>query len=864
MRRELDKSYLLAAYKETDREVRIAYSKVGCILVLILVPAGSTLDYLVYPHLLWANFKIRILVDVLTAGILALHFTAVGRRYIGLLALSWVLLVNLALSWMIYVSEGAVSPYYAGLNLVILGVGVLLPWGFTETSFACIITMAMYLTACFMHKQTPVHWETLYNNIYFLVLTDIICVTSSYFKSKGRFEDFRLRHELDVRNKELADLDRLKSQFFANVNHELRTPLTLILSPVDTLLHRDPPLPQEIGQTLAMVKNNGLRLLKLINDMLEIIRLEESGLKIDKQRVDLGTFVPGIVNSIRHLATKKGIDFAMDGQGSPLMIQGDPSRLEKVLLNLLTNAIKFTDTGGRIVTRWSANCEMARVEVQDTGIGIAEKELPHVFDRFHQADGSSTRKHQGVGLGLALCKELIDEHDGKLTAHSRVGAGTTFVMELPLDRSTPEAGDGASFDTAAIEEDPFASTFREADRAGPVGRGLGDGEPIEEVGSGDYRVLVVDDEADMRQFLVTSLAQEYRVLQAACGLSGFDIATRQRPDLILLDMMLPGMDGLDVCRRLKKSEHTRDIKIVLLTARADDGLKIEALERGVDDFLTKPFSTVEVKTRIKHLLAASRLQSDLRQRNDELEQTLGRLRSTEAQLIQSEKMNALGSLAAGLLHEINNPLNYTITAVQLLQEASGDLDEDAKETIDDIDEGMQRIRDIVTDLRAFAYPQQVEKREKFEIDSVLASAMRFTAQLHDGQYIDRDLAEGCPVVGSKSQVSQVFVNLLINALHAVSPVRHSRHPSIRIASRRHEDRLRVTVRDNGVGIDPDVLPRIFDPFYTTRDVGQGMGLGLSICHTIIKNHGGQISVRSEKDAYTEVVLELPLAETPEK
>ena len=497
------------------------------------------------------------------------------------------------------------------------------------------------------------------------------------------------------------------------------------------------------------------------------------------------------------------------------------------MLNLLTNAIKFTDPGGRILTRWQANCEMARVEVQDSGIGIPQQDLPHVFERFRQADGSSTRRFQGVGLGLALCKELVEEHSGRLTVTSQVGQGTTFVVELPIDHKpvSIETLD-APESTALVEEDPFASTFRAADRAGPVGRH--DEDTLEaEVGQGQHLLLVVDDEVDMRQFLVSALAEEYRVLQASTGPMGLDIALNKRPDLILLDMMLPGMDGLSICRRLRAESHTRDLKILLVTARSDEGTKLEALERGVDDFLTKPFSLIEVKTRIRHHLKEATLQRDLRERNVELQNTLDRLQSTEAQLIQSEKMNALGSLAAGLLHEINNPLNYTITAVQLLQDAldhEPTFDDDARETIQDIDQGMKRIRDIVTDLRAFAYPQEGQKREPFEVADALEIAMRFTAHLRNGIQIESDLESSCPVIGSKSQFSQVLVNILVNALHAVEQVTDRREPQIQVRCLREGAHLVMRIRDNGVGIDPESLSRIFDPFFTTRQVGQGMGL----------------------------------------
>ena len=255
-----------------------------------------------------------------------------------------------------------------------------------------------------------------------------------------------------------------------------------------------------------------------------------------------------------------------------------------------------------------------------------------------------------------------------------------------------------------------------------------------------------------------------------------------------------------------------------------------------------------------------RLRYELDLRNAELERTLVQLREAEAQLIQSEKMNALGSLAAGLLHEINNPLNYTMTAVQLAQLSAEDKgDEDLDDTLRDIDEGMKRIRDIVSGLRTFAYPEQAENAQRLQMTDAVETAMRFTAHVRNGQVIERELVPDGTVLASKTHITQVLVNLLTNALRAVEAVKSERTPRVRVSTERAGDRLRVKVWDNGVGIDPETLPRIFDPFFTTADVGEGTGLGLSICHTIIKNHGGTIQVRSEKDQWTEVEFDLPSA-----
>jgi two-component system sensor histidine kinase PhcS len=228
--------------------------------------------------------------------------------------------------------------------------------------------------------------------------------------------------------------------------------------------------------------------------------------------------------------------------------------------------------------------------------------------------------------------------------------------------------------------------------------------------------------------------------------------------------------------------------------------------------------------------------------------------------VQSEKINALGSLAAGLLHEINNPLNYTLTALQLAQVLVSNADSDLKEILDDIHEGMTRIGNIVTDLRTFAYPSKEGTQERFGVDAALATAVQLTSHELKDVTVKRNLAEAPPVVGSQTQVSHVFMNLLVNAAKAVRTLPADRMPEIAVSSQRVNGRLYVRVRDNGIGIQKDELPRIFDPFFTTREVGDGMGLGLSICHTIVKNHGGSITATSEEGHGTEIVFDLPVME----
>lgn len=867
-------SRLAEAYREFDRNLRARQSIVGYLLTLTLVPLCGILDYFVYPGLLHPLLRARFWCDLIALPGLLTLFGPLGKRHLWIVGNGWLVMPVLTICWMIYASEGAMSPYYAGLNLVMLAASLVMPYTFKEAARFCIFTLASYAAACSLHRVWTPHTAlpkdlaanpgTLFNNISFLVLTSVVCVTASRISSARRFQDFRLRHELDVSNKQLGEsyqklsqLDRLKSAFFANISHELRTPLTLIISPIEDLLRAAAALPGHTRDCLETARQNALRLLKLISDSLDIVRLEEGRAQLHKEMMDLSVFVPAMVDSVKHLATVKGLTLKTDFPSAPLVVSADPAGLEKIVLNILTNAIKFTPQGGCISVRCQRQETLAVVEIEDTGIGIPEQSLPHIFDRFHQVDGSSTRKYQGVGIGLALARDLVQQHGGRLSANSQVGRGTIFRIELPAEDAAVVAAKPA--ETAAA--DPIAKIYKAANRA--VTLSTDQVVAADETGAGQHLVLVVDDEPDMRRFLVGAVAKDHRAIQAGDGPSGLELARQKRPDLVLLDLMLPGMDGLDVCGAIKGDPGTKSTKVVLLTARTDEQSKITALERGADDFMTKPFSTTELQTRLRNLLRAAELEEQLRTHNEKLQATLKKLQETEVQLVQSEKMNALGKLSAGLLHEINNPLNFTFMALQVAEQEVGE-NESLRETLKDIDQGMSRVRGVISDLRAFAHPSELAHKAPFDLNEALTSALQLTA--HElGQFpVERQGMDQVKVLGMKTQVVHVFMNLLMNSADALKAKAAAKSPEssddgppkIVVSCTPRGDRLAVSVRDNGVGVRTEDLPRLLEPFFTTKQVGQGMGLGLSICHTIVKNHGGEITITSDQGKWTEVTFDL--------
>jgi signal transduction histidine kinase len=437
-----------SAFAEHDCQVTISNFKVACALGMVLMPAGILLDRVMYPEQVGFFLQLRLLCSVLIGLFLALLLTPFGRRRYRVLGVTLFMLPATFIAWMIYASpEGATSPYYAGLNLVLMVLAFVLHWTFRESLCAASLVVLLYVGASLpsLLKGDAADRTTgeFINNIYFLVLTGIIVSTGSYFHSKARFREFALRFELDQNrqmledsNRKLKELDEVKSRFFANISHELRTPLTLLLAPLETLVHRY-NLDAETKDLLVTMHSNGMRLLKLINDLLDLVRLESGRMEVKREPLEVTEFVKGLTSAARQVADDKRLRLeTVVGAGLGTVL-ADRDKLEKILLNLTFNALKFTPAGGRVELRAEKQDGQFILSVSDTGMGISAKNLPYVFDRFWQADGSSKRKYQGVGIGLALVKELVEIQGGKVKVESQEGKGTTFTVSLPYQVAEP-------------------------------------------------------------------------------------------------------------------------------------------------------------------------------------------------------------------------------------------------------------------------------------------------------------------------------------------------------------------------------------------------------------------------------------------
>ncbi len=868
---------LRAAFQEYDRRTIINNIKVGCAIGAVLMPVGVVLDALCSPNELLLFLALRLSCSALIGIFWALVVTSFGHKHPRKLGITLAMFPTFFISLMIYLKDGAESPYYAGLNLVLLVVGFVLYWTFFESLIAFTLVLLMYLAACLLHPG-GLSTTDLENNLYFLVLTGVIVMTGSYYHSKYRFREFALRYELDRNrrqleesNQKLMELDQIKTRFFANVSHELRTPLTLLLAPLETLLQRF-HLDSDTKGLLVTMHSNGMRLLKLINDLLALVRLESGRMEIKREPLQVLDFVKGIASAARQVADDKRLLLQTEVDPGLGTILADRDKLEKIVLNLVFNSLKFTPSGGRVELRAGKEGEQLVLVVKDTGMGISEKHLPFIFDRFWQADGSSNRKYQGVGIGLSLVKELTELQGGAVAVESKEGKGTKFTVRLPYEKAEPVAevmddGENSSLPSAdgrtVASEEWLSNLYRRAElfpALTPVQETL---RPVE-IGPNGHkpRLLVADDEPDMLRFLRSQLSRDYHVLEAVDGQQAIEKAAQFLPDIILLDMMMPEKDGLQACREIRNHTATQSVPIILLTARADEETKLAALTAGASDFLPKPFSTTELHIRIKNLVQSHDYQRKLSKQNTVLESTIEQLKETETQLVQSEKLASLGRMSAGIIHEINNPLNFAATGLFTLKNktkhVAPDQQEEYQEILKDVEEGITRVKNIVSDLRMFTHPE-TESRDQVEVAEVVAAALRFLSnEWRNRVEIVRALAPDQTIWGNKNKLIHVLVNLFQNSLDALKAKSfESDKPTIWIEGRTEPDKSVLVVRDNGTGIDSEHLDKIFDPFYTTKDVGDGMGLGLAICYRIVQDCGGRISVRTEQGKFCEFTLEFP-------
>ena len=447
----------------------------------------------------------------------------------------------------------------------------------------------------------PSFWETPVAYVLYVLFILIIILVAVYIL----FTIYRLKHEVSV-EQQISDI---KLRFFTNISHELRTPLTLIAGPVEQVLKND-KLPADAREQLVVVERNTNRMLRLVNQILDFRKIQNKKMKMQVQRVDIVPFVRKVMENFEAVAEEHRIDFLFQTEKEHLYLWVDADKLEKIVFNLLSNAFKYTPNGKMITMFIREDEKMVSIGVQDQGIGIAENKKKSLFVRFENLVDKNLFNQASTGIGLSLVKELVEMHKATISVDSHLGEGSCFKVdflkgkehydkeaEFILEDADAPARMGQVVDIAnsSIQSETLVSD---------------DSEKIDDVYGEEFAkeenskelMLLVEDNQELREFLRSIFSPMYRVVEAADGKEGASKALKYLPDIIISDVMMPEKDGIEMTRELRADMTTSHIPIILLTAKTTIESKLEGLEYGADDYITKPFSATYLQARVENLL----------------------------------------------------------------------------------------------------------------------------------------------------------------------------------------------------------------------------------------------------------------------
>lgn len=665
-----------------------------------------------------------------------------------------------------------------------------------------------------------------------------------------------------------------KTRFFANISHELRTPLTLILGPADKLTRAE-GLDESQRRDAEVIVRNARTLLKHVEDLLAMARLEADEMKPQYSDVDLGALVQASAAHFDSLASERGIDFQVD-VAAPARGRFDRNKIQRVALNLLSNAFKFAPAGGRVRCSLATRRQHVRLEVADSGPGIAAADRDRVFERFAQTDQGSTRRHGGTGLGLAIVRDFVTLHGGTIEVDDAAEGGARFVVDLPLlpaeaglaDRSSPAPEDtltGAELTKQALAE------LRTQRRTLPAPSVTGD----------RPRVLVVEDNSDMNRFVCETLSAEFDVEAAYDGREGLDRAVATPPDLVITDVMMPEMAGDELLTALRDRPETRDIPVAVLSAGADQEQRIELLRRGASDYLMKPFAPEELLARTHNLIEMKRTRDILRA---ELDQQVGDVESLARDLAgkSRELQTALETVRVArdaaeqasrakstflvvVSHELRTPLQAMHLQLARLDRAP-ELEPGPRQTLARLTSSVRRLHGLIESILEYTRIESGKltvAREPVDLGRLCTEVV----EDHRERAGDKGLGLTCSLAPELEAVDSDQILLRVVLGHLVgNAIKFTESGQVELAVARRGEHMVVSVRDTGPGIDAAARGRIFDPFTQLEEARNkhlpGIGLGLTLVRDIAAALGATIELSSEVGSGSTFRVVLPAGPPP--
>jgi signal transduction histidine kinase len=648
----------------------------------------------------------------------------------------------------------------------------------------------------------------------------------------------KTRDDLAATVAQLEEAQQIRARFFANINHEIRSPLSLVLLAVaEVQTHLGAAFEGRTRRNLETIERSSHRLLRLVDDLLLLAAGQESKLRLQFRPADIAAEMSQIAAAWTLAAESRGVTLTYEGLAECTMAV-DIAAFERIVTNVISNAVKYTPRGGRIEVRLTAADPQVRITVRDTGVGIDDDFRARIFGRFEQSKAAVHAGVQGSGIGLALVKQLCEAHGGSVELVSTGKDGSTFAITLPRGAAVPAAT-------------PETSTPRPtSERLTPASFGLsvlpparGAPSPVREVSVGpataNATLLVAEDEPELRAAIVDILSAEFRVLAAPDGQRALEIAREQLPHLLITDLQMPHMDGIELTRRFREMPGNRLAPVVVLTTFGTLGSRLSGFEAGAVDYVLKPFEPAELMARVRSLLS---------------------MRGMALRLHESEKLAALGVMSAGLAHEIRNPANALVNAIgplrQLLPTEQMEPGLPLAQLVDVLEQCSTQIAALSKQLLGFRRPGELAC-EPVEVSELVRRASVLVAPAFETVTLKRELDYTGTIDCARTLFVQVLANLLENGAHAAEA-----GGWVKIHTRSDGARFILEVSDSGKGVPPELRERIFEPFFTTKAPGKGTGLGLTTSREIVVRHGGILEVR-ERDEGTVFYLEIPLRKAAE-
>ena len=639
---------------------------------------------------------------------------------------------------------------------------------------------------------------------------------------RGEKEVYQRAQQLEKENSQLLEAEKSKNDFFSNMAREIRTPLSLILGSLESsLAGQYGEVSEAQFQFLQTVHNNAIKLLQMANGLLDYSKFEEGKLAPHLEPTDVEALVVSVMNDFTPMMKSKKIEPSLTVTNEGKFVMMDRYLFERILFNLVSNAIKFTRTGGHVTVAVKMRDNRLKLSVDDDGVGIASANIDKLFKNYSQSSGSSTHRYEGTGLGLAMVKEFATALGGTVSVSSHLGTGSTFTVEV------------AAPATHAMPERAYDISQR-----APLSPGYESQLTEDTAPQGDdkrHKVLVCEDNEELTVYISSLLRDFCTVRTARDGEEGLALVKSWKPDLVLSDFMMPKVNGVEMCKAIKDNPETAHIVVIMLTALTHRAAMLRGWDAKADEYLFKPFHPNELITRVKSLLAVT---TDRKKANELINKKENELKGAYAEVEQ---------LSYSATHDLLGPLhNIGGYAQMMLKDYGSKLDDEGRKNLNQIHALTMKMSDLVNNIFRFVRASHMELVKNNVdmnrlVEDVVDELKQQPGNLNTPITINNLPGANCDL----HLLQQVWCNLVGNALKYTS---HTDEPAIEIGSIEKDGQTVYYIKDNGAGFDMRYAHKLFLPFERLHHDSEfpGSGMGLALVKRVIERHDGRIWAESKE------------------